>query len=268
LLFSLKKKSTLIRHCFCYFCTTGVVISAKKESERAQEIAKELDAVKEKRLFATLRSPDAPLTSREAKDVFQMMHSDNSMSIVNRAMMRNSIEQEIASFTNTETQFSEKLEAYEETDRAWNELLVKTETAKSDLAVQKNKEIQARKVFDEAQKDVAEAKTNLVQTSKELRSVEENVRKNAQDLDRLNTILYRKQERVRNALKRKTELTKGGIQIQYLSEEDLTALRRREIQLTGESRQIAEMVARLDSRAETLRNRAEKLRKWQNEVEK
>jgi hypothetical protein len=236
-----------------------------EEAKRGEEIAKELDTVKEKRLLATLQSTDIPLSSSEAKDVLELMHVANSVSIVDRAMMRNSIEQEIESLSNTEEQFSEKLQVYREADQEWNKLLIKTETAKDNLAVQKNKEIQVRKAFDEAQRDVAEAKTNLVQASNELRSVEDQVRKNAHDLDRLTTILSRKQDRVRNALKKKTALTKGGIQIQYLSEEDLVALRRREIQLTGEGKQVAEMVARLESRAEKLRNRAEKLRDWQNE---
>jgi hypothetical protein len=238
---------------------------AKEEAEKGEKIAKELDAVKEKRLFATLQSTDMALSSNEAKDVLERMHIDDTVSIVDRAMMRNTIEQEIESLSDTEEQFTEKLEIYEETDREWNELLIKEESAKVNLTVQKNKEIEARKAFDEAQRNVASAKTTLVQTSNDLRAVEEQVRKNAQDMDRITTTLSRKQERVRNALKKKTELMKGGIQLQYLSEEELTALRRREIQLLGESNQIAEMVARLESRAEKLRNRAEKLKEWQNE---
>ncbi|KAG7366222.1 heat shock protein [Nitzschia inconspicua] len=238
---------------------------AREEAEKGEEIAKELDAVKEKRLFATLQSTDLALSSSEARDVLERMHVDDTVSIVDRALLRNTIEQEIESLSNTEAQFTEKLEVYEEADREWNDLLVKAETAKDNLTIQKNKEIEARKAFDEAQKNVSDAKTALVQTSNELRSVEDQVRKNAQEMDRITHTLSRKQERVRNALKKKTELMKGGIQLQYLSEDELTALRRREIQLMGESKQIADMVARLESRAEKLRNRAAKLNEWQNE---
>jgi hypothetical protein len=84
-------------------------------------------------------------------------------------------------------------------------------------------------------------------------------------MDRITSTLAKKQQRVREALQKKTDLMKGGIQIQYLSEEDLTALRRREIQLIGESKQVAEMVARLESRAEKLKHRAEQLKNWQVE---
>lgn len=60
-------------------------------------------------------------------------------------------------------------------------------------------------------------------------------------------------------------MMKGGIQIQYLSDEELTALRRREIQLVGERKQIAEMVDRLESQAEKLRSRAERLKDVQTQ---
>lgn len=240
-------------------------LSAKEEAAKAEEIARELDALKEKRLFATLQSTDTALSSGEAKEVLERMHVDDTVSIVDRAMLRTTIEHEIESLGDAEEQFTEKLEVYEETDQQWNNLLVMEESAKDNLKQQKNKELEAKKVFDNAQKKVADAKTTLVQTSNELRSVEEQVRKNAQEMDRITHTLSRKQERVRNALKKKTELMKGGIHIQYLSEEELTALRRREIQLVGESKQIAEMVARLESRAEKLRSRAEKLQQWQNE---
>lgn len=239
--------------------------SAKEEAVKGAEIAKELDAIKERRLFATLQSEDMALSSSEAREVLERMHIDDTVTIVDRALLRNTIEQEIESLSDAEEQFTEKLEVYEEADREWNELLVREEKAKENLVAEKTKEIEARKAFDEAQKNVADAKVTLVQTSNELRWVEEQVRKNALDMDRITTTLSRKQERVRNALKKKTELMKGGIQIQYLSEEELTALRRREIQLQGDSQQITQMVARLESRAESLRNRAEKLKEWQNE---
>lgn len=238
---------------------------ARQEALRGEELVKELDSVKEQRLFATLQSPDLALSAAEAKEVLERLNVNDKVSIVDRAMLRNTVEKEIESLVDTEQQFTQKLEVYEEADREWNELLVEQELAKEYLSAQKTKEIQARKAFSEAQKGVEEAKKNLVQTSSELRGVEEQVRKNAQEMDRITSTLTRKQERVRNALRKKTELMKGGIQIQYLSEEELTALRRREIQLIGESKQVSEMVARLESQVEKLRNRAEQLRQRQTE---
>jgi hypothetical protein len=226
-----------------------------------------LDSVKEQRLFATLQSEDLALSASDAKEVLARLDIADTVSIVDRAMLRNSIEREIDSLSATESQFTEKLNVYEEADRQWNDLLTKEELAKQRLSVSKNTEIDARKALDEAQKDVVTAKEDLVRMSNELRTVEQQVKKNAQDMDRITTTLSRKQERVRNALRKKTELMKGGIRIQYLSEEELTALRRREIQLTGESKQIAEIVTNLESRAEALRNRAEKLKGWRCELQ-
>jgi myosin heavy subunit len=224
-----------------------------------------LDEVKGQRLFATIHSPDIALTASEAQEALERLHINDTVSIVDRAMLRHTIEEEIQSLSDAEEQFTEKLEVYQEADREWNQLLVKEEAAKEDLSIKKNKEIEARKVFDEAHQKVVEAKKELVTTSNELREVEEQVRKNAQEMDRITSTLAKKQQRVREALQKKTDLMKGGIQIQYLSEEDLTALRRREIQLIGESKQVAEMVARLESRAEKLKHRAEQLKNWQVE---
>jgi hypothetical protein len=75
--------------------------------------------------------------------------------------------------------------------------------------------------------------------------------------------LSKKQDIVRNALRKKADMMSGGIKVEYLSEEELASLRRKEIQLMGESRQVARMVARLQSRAEKLKIRAEALEKYQ-----
>lgn len=237
--------------------------SAQEEEERAKMVAQELDSVMEQRLLATLESPNIALSSDEAKQVLDLLEIEDTVSIVDRAMMRNTIEQEIDSLRETEERFTEKLEFYEETDRKWNDVLTEQEAAKQALSEKKSYEIEARKAFDRAQQDVAQAKDELVRASNDLREVEQQARKSSQEVDRINGQLSRKQERVRNALRKKTEMMKGGVQVQYLSEEEFEMLRRRENQLVGESRQIADMVARLQSRAEKLKSRAEALDRWQ-----
>ena len=237
--------------------------SAKQEEERAKQIVDELNAVKEQRLFATLQSPNTALSSNEAREVLERLHIEDTVSIVDRAMLRHTIEEEIQSLSETEDQFTEKLQVYEETDREWNFLLGKQEVAKNTLTERKNEEIEARKALADAQKNVSEAKEELVDTSKALSGVEQQVKKYAQEMDRITATLSKKQERVRNELKKKAELMQGGIQMRYMSEEELAALRRRELQLLGESQQIADMVARLESRSIKLKNRAEKLKEFQ-----
>jgi hypothetical protein len=232
---------------------------AKNEEEKAKHVFEELDSVKERRLFATLQSTEFALSSKEAEEVLERLHSDDNVSFANRSMKKAVIIKEIQSLRSTETLFTEKLESYTEIDLEWNEWLIKQEEAKEHLSEKKKKEIEARKILDTAQKMVIEANSDMVKVSSTLRGVEKEVRKRAQEMDRVSTTLSRKQERVRNALRRKTELLKGGIQVEYISEQEIIMLRRKEIQLLGESRQIATMVSRLQSRANKLKKRADAL---------
>ena len=111
---------------------------------------------------------------------------------------------------------------------------------------------------------VSQANTDVMKVSNKLIRVEQEVRKSAQEMDRVSMTLTRKQEKVQNALRRKTELMKGGIFVEYVNPEEITLLRQQESQLLGESKEIATMVAKLQSRADDLQKRAEKLEKLKN----
>jgi chromosome segregation ATPase len=183
--------------------------------------------------------------------------------MLDRAMFRKSIEQEIDILTEAEVSFSEKLTVYEDADSQWTSLLSQQENAKRTLSTNKVAEIEARKALERAQRMVADAKEHLVITSNALRAVEQQVRKTAAEMDNVTTYLSRNQERVRNALRKKTELVMAESEIRDLTEEDLAALRQKEVSLMGESAQIEQMVARLSSRAEKLRMRAIALERWE-----
>ena len=120
-------------------------------------------------------------------------------------------------------------------------------------------EREARKALVKAEEMVVIADQDFRAVSNKLRGVEQDVRKSAIEMEKVSTTLSLKQERVRNALRRKTELMKGGISVQYITEEEVRLLRRKETQLMGESKQIAIMVARLQSRADKLKERAAEL---------
>jgi len=237
---------------------------AKNEEDKARHVIEELDSVKEKRLFATLQSTEFALSSEEAEEVLEKLHTDDNFTFANRSMKKTAIEKEIHSLRNTEIQFTEKLDSYTEIDREWNELLIKREKAKENLSIKKNTEIEAQRALDTAHKMTIEANNDMVKVSSTLRGVEQDVRKRAQEMDRVSTTLSRKQERVRNALRRKTELLNGGIQVQYITEQEVMMLRKQETQLLGDARQIATMVARLQSRADRLKKRADALEQWKN----
>ena len=230
------------------------------EEKKAQTIYDELHSVKEKRLFSSLQSDEyEPLTSCEAAEVLEKLSSNDTVSFVHRSAKKDKIEKEIASLRTTEQHFTKKLESYTEIDKEWNQWLTKQEDAKKTLDRNKQKEFEARQALDTAEKNVYKASTDVLAVTNKLRGVEQEVRRSAQEMDRVSTTLSRKQEKVRNALRRKTELMKGGITVQYVTAEEVKMLRRKETQLMGESKQIATMVAKLQSRADLLKQRAEAL---------
>jgi hypothetical protein len=240
---------------------------AQNDEKRAREIQQELNSVTQQRLLATLASDKATLSSDEARQVLDQIVQDQITidgKEPDRPQNIQRIESDIVSLQETEQIFMEKLKAYEQTDREWKNLLSKQEYARNDLTNRKREEAEARKRLDEAIRMVSEAKANLVAISSPLRSVEQVVRKNVSEIDQVTFALSKKQERVRQALRQKASMSNGGIQLHYLSEEDLAALRRREMQLTGESEQLATMVARLSARAEKLKSRAAALDSYQD----
>jgi uncharacterized protein YukE len=228
---------------------------AKNEEEKAKSINDELDSVKEQRLFASLQSSEYALTSSEAEEVLENLTGEDTVPFVDRTAKKTHIEKEILSLRNTEKQFTEKLES------TW---LTRQEDARETLKEKLKEELEAREALNSAEEMLVKASTDVTTVSNKLRGVEQEVRRSAQEMDRVSTTLSRKQERVRNALRRKTELMRGGIQVQYITVEEVKQLRRAENQLIGESQQIATMVARLQSRADNLKKRADALERLKN----
>jgi hypothetical protein len=240
---------------------------ANREIERSKVIEAELYNVTEKRLFATLQSPNFSLSSEEAIQLLQRLGSEPGpeLSLMDRAMLKHTVEAEIDYLIHAELKFSEQLHEYEDADSEWNGLLKKQEGTKKDLASSKLAEIEARKSLARAQRLVAEAKASLVVTSSALRGIEDKVKKNALEMDKVTMQLSKKQEKVRSALKIKSENVVQGANfknIQY-SEDELRNLRQKEINLIEETSQIALMVDRLQSRAAKLNIRAIALERWE-----
>lgn len=239
-------------HTFCHTCR------AQNQLNRAKEIEDELDALTERRLLATLQSKDFFLSSQEATDVLNRLSIESeNPTLLGRAMMRNTIEQDIQLLQAAEATFSEKLKDYEETDNEWNDQLKKQDEAKTNLSKHKMEELEARRALEMAQRQVAEAKSQLLTSTNALRGIEQRVRRSAFEMDRMTSTLSQKQEKVRASLKKKVDQARGGMEIEYLTEDDLTALRRREIQLVGEQNQTWRQVTQLQTEAGSLNSKAE-----------
>jgi chromosome segregation ATPase len=212
--------------------------------------------------LGTLVSPDFALSSEEALQVLKIL-GDIELVSVDWTMLKTPIGREIDDLKKAEDDFTKKLTVYEETDSQWIDVLQKQESARHELSLAKKEELEAQKVLLAAQVRVAEAKGILVASSNTLKSVEQQVRKNASEMDRVTVHLANKQDRVRNAIRKKaSDRIKQETHIN-MTEEELSNLRRREIQLMGESTQLQRMVLRLMSKAESLKSRASTLDRWQ-----
>lgn len=236
---------------FCHVCR------AREQLNRGKEIEDELDALTEKRLLATLQSIDFFLSSEEATDVLNRLSIESeNPTVIGRAMMRNTIEQDIRLLQLAEAKFSEKLKEYEQNDNDWNDLLKKQDEAKTNLSKRKMEEVEARRALEVAQRQVAEAKSKLLSSTNALRGIEQRVRRSAFEMDRMTSRLSQRQEKVRASLKKKVDRARSGMEIEYLTEDDLTALRRREIQLVGEQNQTRRKATQLQSKANSLKDEA------------
>ena len=218
------------------------------------ELQEELLSVTQQRLLATLQSDKTALSSEEARQVLEHLSAGEEMDRKQNAVQR--IEKDIDALQETEQIFMDKLRTYQQTDVEWKTLLSRQESFRNNLTQRKREEAEARKRLDDAIRGVSEAKANLVAVASPLRNIEHVVRRHASEIDQVKFTLSRKQERVRQALRKKANLSNGAIQLQYMSEEDMAALRRKEMQLSGETEQIATMVARMSARAEKLKSRA------------
>jgi hypothetical protein len=237
---------------------------AEEKRKRAKKVNQELVRVTEQRLFATLQSPNFALSSDEARQVLlKLGPNEEAISMIDRAMNKKSIEEEINSLSEAEASFSEKLNTLEDYDSQRNILLSQQVDAKMTLSANGLAGIEAKKALERAQRMVADAKEYLVVTSNALRAVELQVRRNAAEMDTVTTQLSKNQERVRNALRKKSETVMAESEIQNPTEEDLAVLRQKEVKLMEESAQIEMMVARLSSRTEKLRMRGIALERWQ-----
>jgi len=248
---------------FLYIISVSLSYNKRVEHEenKARSINEELDSIKKQRAWASLQNNKDGLSSGEAQDIWDTLSSPNTVSFEPkpRNNKRTHIEKEIASLRNTENQFTKKLEDYTEIDTEWNSWLTKQEDAQQNLNEKKQVEDQCRKELETAEANVEKATIDVKAVSSKLRGVEQEVRNSAREMDKVSATLHRKQERVRNALKKKTELMKGGISMEYVTEEEVEVLRQKESQLMGESQQIATMVEKLQSRADLLKKRAKAL---------
>ena len=240
---------------------------AEQEEFKLRELNQQVEAVTEKRLFATLQSDQYALSSDEAGMVLDRLGlrvtADASPLL---KVARSNIANEIELLRDAETTFQNNLSQYEQTDVQWNDLLAEEEDAKATLEEMQRIENQAREAWERAQRDVRDAKERLASTANTLRSVERQVKVSASDMDKITQQLSKRQDNVRNFLRDKVQaMREQELDVPYVSEDKLQYLLHEESKLVSKRDKAKTMVDNLISRASKLEARSEALERWQQQ---
>lgn len=227
----------------------------------------ELLNVTERRLFASLSSSDLVLSSDEAELVLEKLpHSADAVGRVGRLVQsygNNRMSREIAQLREAENSFSDELQEYNEKERELLIVIRENEAAQADLSELRDREAEARKALDEAQRSVAKARDQVAATTSAQTRAEKVVRRHSLEMDKVTSCLFKRQEMVRSDLQKRVRSAHvSGFENSTsadLSEEDVEALKAEEDKLRSESETINAMAARLQSRADKLRMRAQAL---------
>mmetsp|Transcript_22062 Transcript_22062/g.31638 ORF Transcript_22062/g.31638 Transcript_22062/m.31638 type:complete len:235 (+) Transcript_22062:82-786(+) len=217
----------------------------------------ELSDVMDKRLNLALRIPNSGLSSFEALRILDGLNTPDLVTLGDRLALRHTLQFEISELEGAE------LEYYEKTSVAAKHAADAEEYAKEALR--------------EAQKKVATGtfETNLTQVFNTLDGEEKRIQN---ELQKATQALQRRQERVRQLLLRKEKMiseqraaTSGGTNtnlpedFENASLEDLGQLQQREQFLMEEIERIENIVKRMVSRSNNLKERAEEAQNVQRQ---
>ena len=259
------------------FVTKLSCLRALEETERAMEVQSRLRDVIDRRINLALRIPKSSLSSSDALKLLDGLNIIDSVSIFEIIRLKHTILYEVKQLQQVEAEHTIKAGQQENSTRLLAQKTDALQQAELDAQEAVEVESAARKALELAVKRVADTK-QLVNDLTQARNAEEiSYRKMTAEVNRISRPLVHRQEKVRNALRRKQEalrLEKAKQQavvsepddeknegmlpsIQSLGFADLEKLRKEEILLKAECNRLDEQASRLLSRAASLRVLAE-----------
>jgi chromosome segregation ATPase len=227
-------------------------------------------------LEISLITPNSGLSAKDALKVLNRLNATDSITMMERMIsMKHTIERDISDLEVIENEYFEKLADQAETAEKLRFTQVALKQAARDAKQAVQDEILARRALEEAQKRLATTKLNVNDLSKSFSKIQFVEAKVNSEVEAVAEFMSKRQETIRKALrkkKREIEAERGkqidktkGAQNDVDDADNpelivaIETFREQESVLQKENNRIEEMVARLISRAEKLKKRAEQL---------
>lgn len=252
------------------------ISSAANEIEKADKIKSELNAIVDKRLDISLITPNSGLSAKDALKILNKLNATDSITMMERMIsMKHTIERDITDLEVIENEYFEKLADQTDTAEKVRFTQVALKQAARDAKQAAQDEIIARRALEEAQKRLATTKLNVNDLSKSFSKIQAVEAKVNFEVESVAESMAKRQETIRKALRKK----KREIEAERRKQNDIAKsahndvdegdnpesivaiekFREQESVLQRENDRLEEMVARLISRAEKLKKRAELL---------
>lgn len=270
-------------------------VGCRADETRAEsmQVLEQLTAIKSERLRLTFHTSSANFTSTDAiqyLDGFSNQGTDSDgVTLMQRMKFkRHPIRKDIEAFTAAESEFNEKMQEKSQVKQQMDGKQRALQQAESDARTNLQAEERARKMLEEAQRQVAESQRIVAEAQKSMNELDTPAKRVDQELSKANTILKRKQDVVRRELKRKADKVEGamfdqvdngkvrlnpgfdkssmnsmGFEAQNLAA--IEELRKDEARIESEFLRLVDMASRLVSRSERLMLRSEELTGEQQE---
>ena len=254
---------------------------AKQEKTQAQSLRDKLDSTLAQRVRLTLHTPGAKINSLEALMILDGFNTVDSLSLMDMARMRHKVAYEIEQLELLEVEEKEKQDCQNQICTELEEKKMALRESKQMAKEAAETEAKARAALEEAIGRVASMKLDVMMATKTVTTSEEERSRNDYSLSILKSNVEKRQEIVRQALRRKAEeVTRetqkmgGGKGTDIMSivgdfgplnardaTKKITAFKEEEHMLRIES-------ARFDAKAERLLSRSQKLKDRAGTLEK
>jgi chromosome segregation ATPase len=279
---SIDKLSILIYH-FYYF-------NHRADEARAESlvILEQLSALKAERLRLTFHTSNADFTSAEALQFLEGFNTEDNvdeMGIMGRMGFKNSIRDDIETFSLAEQEFENRMQEKENVDNQAAVMMRELERSEKNVRDAQVELDEARRRLEMAQQQLSDFQSRVTEVQRDISNINLTVRRADQELNKSDQHLKRKRDVVRRALKRKDEIygepmntfdtgSDGNVRLNSAFDrsspmndaryEDETMaqidqLRRQEADTEAEFLMLVEKASRLVSRSERLRLRSEAL---------
>mmetsp|Transcript_31867 Transcript_31867/g.46894 ORF Transcript_31867/g.46894 Transcript_31867/m.46894 type:complete len:560 (+) Transcript_31867:86-1765(+) len=178
---------------------------AKTDLDRANRIRADLSTVIDRRLNLSVFVPNSAISSDEAMHILDGLNTLDKVSVVDRMMLKNTVQYEIEALEELEENYYTKADERNMADIEYKDKLEALQQAEVNAQAAMEAEKRAREALEAAERLVANSRQDLAECSKALTQVDTWRKRTVTETERVHQQLDRKREMVRKALLRKEE---------------------------------------------------------------